>query len=116
MQSGFREIHANIVKNEQMKRGLGALGRGVLSNAQKLQADTSEAVKQAVSNCNPQMVEEWKDARLAAQETMVLIGLMLELATACIAVRNRLPNHSHVPILLVLHSIACQFAFFPNVN
>jgi hypothetical protein len=114
MQSAFREIHINITKNGQMKQGLGALGRGVLSDAQKLQADTSEAIKQAAAKVGSHhLVEEWKDARLAAQETMVLIALMVELATACIAVRNRLPNHSHVPTLLVLLSIACQFAFFP---
>ena len=119
IQSGFREIHGNTIKNEQMKGGLGALGRGLLSDAQKLAADTGEVARlmaaKVASLPVDQQVEEWRDAKLAALEAMVLLGLMVELATACVAVRNRLSHHSHIPILLVLFSIASQFVFFPHM-
>jgi hypothetical protein len=119
IQNGFREIHGNTTKNEQMKGGLGALGRGVLSDAQKLAADTSDIARlfagKVASSPVDHQVEEWKDAKLAALETLVLIGLMVELATACIGVRNRLAHHSHVPILMVLFSVASQFAFSPHM-
>jgi len=117
LQSGFREIHGLTNQKEKMKGGLGALGRGVLGDAQQLAAATVAAARLCaakLSELQPnQLAEEWKDGRLAATETMVMGGWMVELVVACIAIRNRLAHHSHVPIVLVLFSISAQLALFP---
>jgi hypothetical protein len=117
LQSGFREIHSNIT--DTVKGGLGALGRGVLGDAQQLASDASEIAMLCAgrlsAQANEQGSEEWKDATLGALEMMMLSGFMVELAVACIAVRNRLAHHSHVPIILVFFSIATHLALFPHV-
>lgn len=116
LQSGLREMQG-VGKGNAAARS--ALGRGVLKDAQQL-AKSSTELSSLVASALSRVVasdgsnEVGKDGRLGALEVMLLCSLMVELSVACIAVRNRLPHHSHIPLLLVSFSIAAHFALHPH--
>lgn len=117
LQSGFKEIRGS--QNDKKKGGLGAAGRGLLGDGMQL-TEASEAIirllpPSPVPNANNASSgeEECREAKLAALEVQYMASLMVELSIACVAIRNRSAHHSHIPMILVLFSIATQWATFP---
>lgn len=130
LQNGLRNL------KDLNSKGRSASGRGnlvaqVLAAAQQLAAGTSSLANISAASTlasfppsgvlpTTTMSPEERDPRLClkagklgALEVMVLCGLMIELSVACLAVRNRLPHYSHIPMLLSLLTTASQIAFYP---